>query len=65
MKKVFIAYDSRTGKPQQMAEYIAEGVRIFGNEAVVLTGMGIFSGVAALEASPSPAAEKHSLSLSS
>ena len=25
MKKVFIAYDSRTGKPQQMAEYIAKG----------------------------------------
>jgi flavodoxin len=35
MKKVLIAYDSRTGKTQQMAEYIAEGVRISGNEAVV------------------------------
>ncbi len=35
MKKVLIAYDSRTGKTQQMAEYIAEGIRISGNEAVV------------------------------
>jgi flavodoxin len=35
MKKVLVAYDSRTGKTQQMAEYIAEGVRISGNEAVV------------------------------
>lgn len=35
MKKVLIAYDSRTGKTQQMAEYIAEGVRISGNEADV------------------------------
>jgi flavodoxin len=35
MKKVLIAYDSRTGKTQQMAEYIAEGVRISGNEAGV------------------------------
>ncbi len=35
MKRVLVAYDSRTGKTQQMAEYIAEGVRISGNEAVV------------------------------
>jgi flavorubredoxin len=35
MKKVLIAYDSRTGKTQEMAEYIAEGVRISGNEAEV------------------------------
>jgi flavodoxin len=35
MKKVLIAYDSRTGRTQQMAEYIAEGVRISGNEAAV------------------------------
>jgi flavodoxin len=35
MKKVLIAYDSRTGKTQQMAEYIAEGIRISGNEAEV------------------------------
>lgn len=35
MKKVLIAYDSRTGKTEKMAEYIAEGVRISGNEAVL------------------------------
>ena len=35
MKKVLIAYDSRTGKTQQMAEGIAEGVRFSGNEAEV------------------------------
>jgi flavodoxin len=35
MKKVLISYFSRTGKTQQMAEYIAEGVRITGNEAEV------------------------------
>jgi flavodoxin len=33
MKKVLIAYFSRLGHTQQMAEYIAEGVRISGNEA--------------------------------
>jgi flavorubredoxin len=33
MKKVLICYFSRTGKTQQMAEYIAEGIRITGNEA--------------------------------
>ncbi|MDY7032112.1 MAG: flavodoxin domain-containing protein [Thermodesulfobacteriota bacterium] len=33
MKKVLIAYDSRTGKTEKMAEYIAEGVRITGNDA--------------------------------
>ncbi len=33
MKKVLIAYYSRTGKTQAMAEYIAEGVRISGNDA--------------------------------
>ncbi len=31
MKKVLISYFSRTGKTQQMAEYIAEGVRISGH----------------------------------
>lgn len=31
MKKVLIAYFSRTGKTEQMAEYIAEGVRLSGN----------------------------------
>ena len=33
MKKVLIVYDSRTGKTEQMAQYIAEGVRFSGNEA--------------------------------
>jgi flavodoxin len=33
MKKVLVTYFSRTGKTQQMAEYIAEGVRISGHEA--------------------------------
>jgi flavodoxin len=33
MKKVLIAYDSRTGNTKQMAEFIAEGVRISGYEA--------------------------------
>ena len=35
MKKILIAYDSRTGKTEKMAEYIAEGVRISGDEAVL------------------------------
>ena len=33
MKKVLVAYDSRTGHTQKMAEFIAEGVRIGGQEA--------------------------------
>lgn len=33
MKKVLIAYVSRTGKTEKMAQYIAEGVRFSGNEA--------------------------------
>ncbi len=33
MKKVLVSYFSRTGKTQQMAEYIAEGIRISGHEA--------------------------------
>jgi flavodoxin len=33
MKKVLISYFTRTGHTQQMAEYIAEGVRISENEA--------------------------------
>lgn len=32
MKKVLICYFSRTGKTQQMAEYIGEGIRISGQE---------------------------------
>ena len=35
MKKVMIAYVSRTGKTEQMAEYIAEGVRFSGHTAEV------------------------------
>jgi flavodoxin len=33
MKRVLIAYDSRTGNTEKMAEYIAEGIRIAGHEA--------------------------------
>ena len=33
MKKVLIAYTSRTGNTEKMANYLAEGVRISGNEA--------------------------------
>ena len=33
MKKVLIAYDSRTGNTKKMAEFIAEGIRISGHEA--------------------------------
>lgn len=33
MKKVLIAYDSRTGKTEKMAETIAEGIRMAGHEA--------------------------------
>ena len=32
MKKVLVAYVSRTGKTEKMAEYIAEGIRFSGNE---------------------------------
>jgi len=32
MKKALVCYFSRTGKTQQMAEYIAEGIRICGHE---------------------------------
>jgi len=32
MKKVLIAYESRTGNTEKMAEYIAEGVRMGGGE---------------------------------
>ena len=34
MKKVLIAYFSLTGNTEKMAEYIAEGLRFGGNEAV-------------------------------
>ena len=33
MKKVLVAYVSRTGKTEKIAESIAEGIRISGNEA--------------------------------
>ncbi len=35
MAKVLIAYFSLTGNTEQMAQYIAEGVRFSGNEAVI------------------------------
>jgi flavodoxin len=35
MKKVLIAYFSLTGRTEMMAQYIAEGIRFSGNEAVV------------------------------
>ena len=33
MKKVLVAYDSRTGHTEKMAEFIAEGLRMGGHEA--------------------------------
>jgi flavorubredoxin len=33
MKKVLVAYLSRTGKTEKMADYIAEGIRFTGNTA--------------------------------
>jgi len=35
MKKVLVAYYSRTGLTEKMAEYIAEGVRFSGNNAQI------------------------------
>ena len=35
MKKVLIAYFSLSGNTQKMAEYMAEGVRISGQEVAV------------------------------
>ena len=35
MKKVLVAYYSRTGLTEKMAEYIAEGVRFSGNDAEI------------------------------
>ena len=35
MKKILIAYDSRTGRTQKMAERIADGVRSAGKEALI------------------------------
>ena len=33
MKKILVAYTSRTGTTQKMADYLAEGIRMSGNEA--------------------------------
>jgi len=35
MKKVLIAYGSRKGTTEKMADYLAEGIRMSGNEVVV------------------------------
>jgi len=35
MKKIMVAYFSRTGQTEAMAQYIAEGLRISGNDADV------------------------------
>jgi len=35
MHRVLVAYVSRTGKTEKMAEFIAEGIRFSGHEAVV------------------------------
>ena len=35
MKKVLVAYFSLTGKTQKMAEYVAEGLRISGQEVTL------------------------------
>ena len=43
MKKVLIAYFSLTGKTEMMAQYVAEGVRFSGNEAVVKNMSGLKS----------------------
>jgi flavodoxin len=41
MKRVLIAYFSLSGRTEMMAQYIAEGVRISGHEAVVKKISGI------------------------
>lgn len=35
MSKVLVAYESRTGNTEKMAEFIAEGIRMGGHEAIV------------------------------
>jgi flavorubredoxin len=35
MKKVLVAYVTRTGKTEKLANYIAEGIRFSGNDAVI------------------------------
>jgi flavodoxin len=44
MKKVLIAYFSLTGKTETMAQYVAEGVRFCGHEAIVKKMSEIKSG---------------------
>ena len=41
MKKVLVAFTSRTGNTRKMADYIAEGIRFSGNEADIkdISGM--------------------------
>jgi multimeric flavodoxin WrbA len=41
MKNVFIAYDSKTGRSRQMAEDIAEGFRVAGNQVTLKRIMDI------------------------
>ncbi len=58
MKKVLVAYYSRTGMTEKMAENIAEGIRFSGNDVVIKKisdlksekdfAMSIFEGVASL-----------------
>lgn len=36
MKKVLVGYVSRTGNTEKMAEFIAEGIRLSGNDATVI-----------------------------
>jgi flavodoxin len=43
MKKALIGYESRKGHTEKMANYIAEGVRLAGNEATVKAITGIKS----------------------
>ena len=35
MHKVLVVFASRTGNTKKMAEYIAEGIRVSGNEAEI------------------------------
>ncbi len=41
MKKVLVAYDSRTGNTKKLAEFMAEGIRITGNTVDVKKISGI------------------------